>query len=199
MASRGNSKAKNDIIEMLMEDHKRAKRAFREGEKLSEQEDREALEQLVQQTCAELQVHATLEEELFYPALREGIKQTDLIDEAEVEHASAKELIAQLEAGDAEDPKFVATFKVLGEYIKHHIKEEEGEMFAQLERSRIQWEPLLQEMLERREQLMEEHGLMEADEEEGEDEAAEQSSSSRAAKNGRGRKSQEVAEEETAE
>ena len=66
-----------------------------------------------------------------------GIKETDLLDEAEVEHASAKELIAQLESMTAEDPKFAATFKVLGEYVKHHIKEEEGEMFEQLERTRV--------------------------------------------------------------
>jgi hemerythrin-like domain-containing protein len=194
MASRGNSKAKSEIIEMLMEDHKRVKRAFREGERLTEQDDTEALEQLVQQTCAELQVHATLEEELFYPAIREAIKYTDLLDEAEVEHASAKDLIAQLESMTAEDPKFAATFKVLGEYVKHHIKEEEGEMFEQLERARVQWEPLLQEIQQRREQLMQEHGLVEVEEE-----AAESSRSRSASRSGRGRRSEEVPEEETAE
>jgi hemerythrin-like domain-containing protein len=194
MASRGNSKAKSEIIEMLMEDHKRAKRAFREGEKLTEQEDNEALEQLVQQTCAELQVHATLEEELFYPAIREAIKETDLLDEAEIEHASAKDLIAQLESMTADDPKFAATFKVLGEYVKHHIKEEEGELFEQLDRTRVQWEPLLQEIQARREQLMQEHGL--------EEEAAAETEASRSrsgAKGGRGRRSEELPEEETAE
>jgi len=194
MASRGNSKAKSEIIEMLMEDHKRVKRAFREGERLTEQDDTEALEQLVQQTCAELQVHATLEEELFYPAIREAIKDTDLLDEAEVEHASAKDLIAQLESMTAEDPKFAATFKVLGEYVKHHIKEEEGEMFEQLERARVQWEPLLQEIQQRREQLMQEHGLVEVEEE-----AAESSRSRSASRSGRGRRSEEVPEGETAE
>ncbi len=197
MASRGNSKAKSEIIEMLMEDHKRVKRAFREGEKLTEQEDTEALEEIVQQTCAELQVHATLEEELFYPAIREAIKDTDLLDEAEVEHASAKDLIAQLESMTAEDPKFAATFKVLGEYVKHHIKEEEGEMFEQLERARVQWEPLLQEIQERREQLMQEHGLVEIEEEAAE--TAESARSRSASKSGRGRRSEEMPEEETAE
>ena len=96
MAGRGNAKAKNEILEMLMEDHKRVKRAFRDGEKLTEQEDDDGLEQIARRTCAELTVHATLEEELFYPALRKEIRETDLLDEAEVEHTSAKTLIAEL-------------------------------------------------------------------------------------------------------
>jgi hemerythrin-like domain-containing protein len=162
MASRGNSKAKNDIIEMLTDDHQRVKRAFRDAEKLAEQEDMESLEQLVRQTCAELQVHAQVEEDLLYPAVREAIKEPELVDEAEIEHASAKDLIAQLENMTGGDPKFAATFKVLGEYVKHHIKEEESEMFEQLNRTGIEWEPLLQEMQELRSQLMQEHGLAEA-------------------------------------
>jgi len=161
MASRGNSKAKNDIIEMLTADHQRVKRAFREGERLAQQGDMEALEPLVQQTCAELTVHAQIEEAVFYPAVREAIKEPELIDEAEIEHASAKELIAQLQGMRAEDPKFAAIFKVLGEYVKHHIKEEESELFEQLNRTGIQWEPLLQEMQELRAELMAEQGLTE--------------------------------------
>jgi len=165
MAGRDSSRAKSEIIEMLKEDHKRAKRAFRDGEKLAEQEDTDALEELVEQTCAELEVHATLEEELIYPALRGEIKEPELLDEAEVEHASAKDLIAQLKQMRADDPKFSATFKVLGEYVKHHIKEEEGQLFEQLGRTGVKWEALLQEVQERREQLMQEHGLLEFEEE----------------------------------
>lgn len=149
------------MIEMLTEDHQRVKRAFREAEKLADQEDMESLEQLVRQTCAELEVHANLEEEVLYPALRKAIKEPELIDEAEVEHGSAKQLIAQLEGMSADDPKFAATFKVLGEYVKHHIKEEESEMFEQLNRTGIQWEALLQEMQEMRAHLMREQGLPE--------------------------------------
>jgi hemerythrin-like domain-containing protein len=163
MASRGNSKAKNDIIEMLTDDHQRVKRAFRDAEKLAEEKDMESLEQLVRQTCAELEVHAQIEEDVLYPAMREAIKKPELVDEAEVEHASAKDLIAQLEDMTADDPKFAATFKVLGEYVKHHIKEEESEMFDQLNRTGIEWEPLLQEMQAMRSQLMQEHGLVEAE------------------------------------
>ena len=193
MAGRGNAKARNEILEMLMEDHKRVKRAFRDGEKLTEQEDDDGLEQIVRQTCAELTVHATLEEELFYPALRKEIRETDLLDEAEVEHTSAKTLIAELEQMDSSDPKFAATFKVLGEYVKHHIHEEEGELFPQLGRTGVRWEALQQEMQRRREELMAENGL--ADRAEAEDKEATLSGSRR----GRGRRKEEMPEEETAE
>jgi hypothetical protein len=189
---------------MLMEDHKRVKRAFREAEKLAEAEDTEALQELVEQTCAELQVHATLEEEIFYPAVREAVKEEELVDEAEIEHMSAKELIAQIEGMQPEEPKYAAAFKVLGEYVKHHIKEEEGEMFKQLERARVQWEPLLQEMQERRVELLAEHGLEEVDEgaeEEGEEggEAMAEAPEAQPTRGRRGRRGQERMQEEEAE
>jgi hemerythrin-like domain-containing protein len=194
MAGRGNAKARKEILEMLMGDHKRVKRAFRDGEKLTGQEDDDGLEQIVRQTCAELTVHATLEEELFYPALRKEIRETDLLDEAEVEHTSAKTLIAELEQMDSSDPKFAATFKVLGEYVKHHIREEEGELFPLLGRTGVRWEALQQEMQRRREELMAENGL--ADRAEAADEEATPASGSR---RGRSRRKEEMPEEETAE
>ena len=194
MAGRGNAKARNEILEMLMEDHKRVKRAFRDGERLTEQEDVDGLEQIARQTCAELTVHATLEEELFYPALRKEIRETDLLDEAEVEHTSAKTLIAELEQMDASDPKFAATFKVLGEYVKHHIREEEGELFPQLGRTGVRWEALQQEMQRRRGELMAANGL--ADQAEAADEEAASASGSRRE---RSRRKEEMSEEETAE
>jgi hypothetical protein len=145
---------------MLTEDHQRAKRAFRESERLHQRAEIELFEQVVQQTCAELEVHARLEEELFYPAVRKVISEQALVDEAEIEHASVKALSAQIQTMAVEDPKFSATFKVLAEYVKHHIKEEESEMFERLNRSGIPWESLLQRMHERRLQLMQERGLM---------------------------------------
>jgi hemerythrin superfamily protein len=167
MASRGNARAKTEILDMLKADHQSAKKAFRAADKAIEQEDQETLQQVVQQACLELSVHAQIEEELFYPALRQGIKEVDLLEEAEVEHMSAKALISQLQSMSADDPKYAATFTVLGEYVKHHIREEETEMFEQLNRTRIDWEPLLQEMQQRRAQLMAEQGL--PGEEEGEE------------------------------
>lgn len=152
---------------MLIEDHKRAKKLFREFEKLSE-DDAEERESLVSLACAELKLHTQLEEDCFYPALRGKLKEEDLLEEAEVEHASAKQLIEQLDAMDAEEPKFAATFKVLGEYVKHHIKEEESEMFEQAQKARIDWSALLEQMTQRRMELEMELGLAD-DEAEGED------------------------------
>jgi hypothetical protein len=172
MASRNNSKARSEVLEMLKEDHARVKKAFRDAQKLDSEEDREELQMIVEQTCAELEVHARLEEELFYPAVRAAIKDTELLEEAEIEHASAKALIAQLREMMPDDAKYAAMFKVLGEYVKHHIKEEEKEMFEQLNRSRIEWEELQQQMLTMRETLMGEMGLLEDDEDDAEQIAA---------------------------
>ena len=154
--SRSGTTARNEIIEMLKEDHKRAKKAFREFEKLDPEQNPEECEALVQQTCAELTLHATLEEEIFYPAARGVLEEADLIDEAEVEHMTAKQLIEQLRTMSSGDDKYAAMFTVLGEYIKHHIKEEEGEMFPQLTRAKLDWDGLCDEMNARRAELTEE-------------------------------------------
>jgi|SRR5687767_10756121 len=192
MASRNNSAARSEIIEELKEDHKRVRQAFRQAEKLDAEEDGEELKEIVDQTCAELEVHAQLEEELFYPAARQVLKEADLVDEAEVEHMSAKALIAQLREMSPEDEKYAATFKVLGEYVNHHIKEEENEMFPGLQgRSGVEWEQVQQQMETRREQLMSEMGLMQEVEEaedtdaEGEDASEGAGSRSGAARGGR--------------
>ena len=162
MASRNNSAARTEIIEELKQDHKRVKQAFREAEKLDAEKNGEELREMVEQTCAELDVHARLEEEVFYPAAREVLKDEQLIEEAEVEHGSAKALIAQLRGMGPDDEKYAATFKVLGEYINHHVKEEENEIFPGLEgRSGAQWEEVRDQMMTRRQELMSEMGLTE--------------------------------------
>ncbi|MCU0950024.1 MAG: hemerythrin domain-containing protein [Burkholderiaceae bacterium] len=166
-ASKNASAARKEVLDMLVEDHKRTKKLFREFEKLSE-DDAEERESLVSLVCAELKLHTQLEEECFYPALRGKLKEEDLLEEAEVEHASAKQLIEQLDAMDAEDPKFAATFTVLGEYVKHHIKEEENEMFEQAQKAKVDWSALMQQMTERRMELEMELGLAD-DEVEGDD------------------------------
>lgn len=151
-ASKNASAARKEVLDMLIEDHKRAKKLFREFEKLSDA-DAEERESLVSLACAELKLHTQLEEECFYPALRGKLPDELLLEEAEVEHASAKQLIEQLDALDAEDPKFVATFKVLGEYVKHHIKEEESEMFEQAQKAKVDWSALLEQVTQRRTDL----------------------------------------------
>ena len=120
-------------IALLTEDHEYVKKAFRAFEKMDE-EDQPAL---VKQVLQALKVHTRIEEEVFYPAVRKAIKDEDLMNEAEVEHDSAKVLIRQLERMKPSNPKFAATFTVLGEYVNHHVKEEESEMFPKARRARI--------------------------------------------------------------
>jgi len=156
---RSASGAKSKIVAMLKADHKKVKKAFKDFEKMDPQDDPEGCQALVQQTLAEIEVHAEIEEQMFYPAARGAIGDEDLIDEAEVEHMTAKVLIEQLKGMGPDDEKFAATFKVLGEYLNHHIQEEEGEMFPQLTQAGAEWDTVLDEMLAQREQLMQEKGL----------------------------------------
>ena len=151
--------SRDQVIELLKEDHKMVKKAFKDFEKMdAESEETEAF---VAQICAELEVHATLEEELFYPAARAALEgeDEDLIDEAEVEHNSAKMLIAELQGMSADDRMMKANFKVLGEYVQHHIKEEEDELFKKLGRAKVDWDSLLHDMQQRQQELKAEKGL----------------------------------------
>jgi hemerythrin superfamily protein len=148
------SKAKaTGAVELLKEQHDKVKKAFKEFEKLG-REDAEAQQQLVQRVCEDLKLHTTLEEELFYPAAREAIDDEDILNEAQVEHETAKMLIEQLENMGPEDPNFHATFTVLGEYVVHHVKEEEGEMFPQVKKTDLDLEELGARMRSRMEELM---------------------------------------------
>jgi hemerythrin-like domain-containing protein len=140
-------------IEMLKEDHAKVQKAFKEFEKM-DREDTETMKQMVQTVCEELKVHTTLEEEIFYPAVREAIDDEDIMNEATVEHETAKMLIEQLENMGPEDPNYHATFTVLGEYVKHHVKEEEDEMFPQAKKTDLDFEELAQRMKERKQELL---------------------------------------------
>jgi hemerythrin superfamily protein len=125
-------RAEPDACTLLDTDHKNVKKMFTAYEELAGSKAASAVSKkrdLAQQICAELTVHTQIEEEIFYPALREALKETDLLDEAEVEHASAKDLIAQIQDAAEIDDMFDAKVKVLGEYIDHHVKEERNEMF----------------------------------------------------------------------
>ena len=146
------AKSKLNAIQLLEEDHKYVKKAFRAFEKM-DHEDREAVKNLVDQVCEALEVHTKVEEELFYPAARKAIKDEDLMNEAEVEHDSAKTLIRRLKRMKPDDPKYVATFTVLGEYVKHHVQEEESEIFPKARRRRINLQRLGDRLLARKIQL----------------------------------------------
>ncbi len=129
------------VIEMLTSDHEKVKKLFRDGERI--EDDTDQLQSIVDEVCDALTEHAEIEEEFFYPALRETDAR-ELVAEAEVEHNSAKQLIADLQGMDADDERYRATFKVLGEYVKHHVKEEEGEIFPLARASKADFEALFE-------------------------------------------------------
>ena len=140
-------------IDLLKEDHDKVKKAFKEFEKL-DRSDTETCRQVVRTVCEDLRVHTTLEEEIFYPAVREAIDDEDIMNEAAVEHETAKMLIEQLENMEPDDPNYHATFTVLGEYVIHHVKEEEGEMFPQAKKAEgLDLEALGERMRARKEEL----------------------------------------------
>lgn len=139
MPTTTNQRTPADACSLLDADHRKVKKMFKEYEELAGSKSKTSIARkrdLAQQICLELTVHAQIEEEIFYPALREALRETDLLDEAEVEHASAKDLIAQIQDGDAMDDKFDAKVTVLGEYIDHHVKEERNEIFVKARASR---------------------------------------------------------------
>jgi hemerythrin superfamily protein len=142
-----------DAITLLTEDHKNVKKLFKQYESLIDGEgsDKEK-EQLAQQICAELTVHSQIEEEIFYPAVREAIDQDDLMDEALVEHQSAKDLIEQIQSMSPEDDLYDAKVTVLGEYINHHVEEEQGEIFPKAKKS-CDTKALGEQLAERKMQL----------------------------------------------
>ncbi len=140
-------------IALLKEDHAYVKKAFRHFEKM-DHEDHEAMQALVSQVCSALKVHTRVEEELFYPAVRKKIEDEDLMNEAEVEHDSARILIRQLEKMKPSDPKYPATFTVLGEYVMHHVKEEETEMFPKARRRKVNVKALGDKLMARKIQLV---------------------------------------------
>jgi len=173
MTSRKSSNAKQssmDAIELLTADHKEVQKLFKQFQQMKEDDDDEGKQELVSRICAELTIHAQIEEEIFYPAAREGMKEQDILDEAEVEHASAKELISQLEAMEPDEELYDAKVTVLGEYINHHVKEEQNEMFPQVKKAKLDLQALGEELMARKQELKIELGLEEEEEEEEETE-----------------------------
>ena len=144
-----------DILALLAADHAEVRAAFDAFDDMGEDEDQSPeREALAERICRMLAVHATIEEEFFYPAARKAGVDPDLLDEAKVEHASAKTLIAELEAAGAGDRLYDAKVKVLGEYIRHHVEEEEGELFPQCRRTGMDLHGIVMPMATRRAELM---------------------------------------------
>ena len=127
---------KGDAVDLLDADHIAVKKMFDQYKKLAESEaPADQRKQLADQICMELTVHTQIEEEIFYPAMREASDEEDIMDEADVEHAGAKDLIAQISAMGADESHFDAKVKVLGEMIDHHVTEEREKMFPEARKS----------------------------------------------------------------
>ena len=144
---------KQNAIQLLTADHREVEALFEQFEKAKDDEKKE---RIARQICTELKVHAMIEEEIFYPALRGKIDDDDL-DEAVVEHDGAKVLINDIEAGGAEADFFEAKVKVLQEQIEHHVKEEEKQqdnIFSQARKADVDLEALGERMAARKAELM---------------------------------------------
>ena len=147
-----------DAVDLLKKDHEAVEDLFDQFEDAKEGENDEEMATLVASVCSALTVHAQIEEELFYPAIRKLPEAADMIDEAAVEHQMIKDLVSQLEAMRPGDDLFEAKVKVLSEYVKHHVKEEEGEIFPEAKDSDIDLAALGKKLLARKAELSGESG-----------------------------------------
>jgi hemerythrin superfamily protein len=145
------AKVSADAIAMLEADHRAVEQLFADFEKATGDAQKR---QLANAICVALKVHARLEEELFYPAAYEVLEDKSLIDEAQVEHASAKDLIAQIESGAPGEAFFDARVTVLAEYVDHHVTEEEEELFPKCRKSKMDLARLGQIMTLRKQELL---------------------------------------------
>ncbi|HEX5463476.1 MAG TPA: hemerythrin domain-containing protein [Burkholderiales bacterium] len=146
-----------DAIDLLTADHDKVKKLFKNFSKLKDGSSDEKSE-LVSQICTELTIHDQIEEEVFYPAARDAIKKKDLIDEALVEHASAKTLIEELQDMEPDEQMYDAKVTVLGEYINHHVKEEEEQIFPEVKKAKVDTAALGERLSELKSELMEDVG-----------------------------------------
>ncbi|HXU51263.1 MAG TPA: hemerythrin domain-containing protein [Casimicrobiaceae bacterium] len=132
----GKDPAELNAIDFLKAEHDAVDELFKAFEEAKDDRSGTRKKALVAQICEALTVHATIEEEIFYPAARNASTvESDLVSEAAVEHQSLKDIIGRLERAPLTDPLYDAGVKVLSEYVKHHVREEESELFPQVKRS----------------------------------------------------------------
>jgi hemerythrin-like domain-containing protein len=143
--------AAKDAIALLKADHVKVSELFDEYEKTSSAKKKKTI---VAEICTELTVHTQIEEEIFYPAVKLALKDKDLVPEATVEHATVKELIAQVEGIEPDGEMYDAKIKVLSEYIKHHVKEEQNEMFPKAKSTSLDMVELGEQMEARKSDLL---------------------------------------------
>ena len=153
-SSTATATANQDAIALLKADHRKVEQLFAQYEAAGEDTNRKS--ELVRQVCSELAIHTLIEEEIFYPACRQAASDEDPLDEAQVEHDSAKMLIEDLMKGDARDEYRDAKVKVLSEQIKHHVAEEEkpgSGIFAKAQATALDLQQLGQRLQQRKQAL----------------------------------------------
>lgn len=144
------SKDSDDAVSLLKKDHDKVKDLFSAFEKA---EKHAAQKKIADEAILELKIHAELEEKIFYPAVRKKVG-SDIMNEADEEHHVAKVLIAELEEMNGRGDHWEAKFTVLSELVKHHIKEEEGEMLPKARTAKLDFDALGEKMLAFREKLL---------------------------------------------
>jgi hemerythrin superfamily protein len=178
-----------DAIELLKADHREVEELFASFE---DTEDEDESSSIAERVCKLLTIHAQIEEDLLYPAAKDALQDDEedvgLVNEAEVEHGSAKELIAQIESMTPADEHFKATVKVLSEYVKHHGGEEEKGLFTKLKRTDLDLDDLGERLASQKVSMMEEMGLEPDSAEEEDEEHRPASRRSHASKTARKRK-----------
>jgi len=145
---------REDAITMLKADHQKVTALFKDFEELSDR-SKVSKKKIADQICQELWMHTEIEEQVFYPAVREAIKDEDLMDEALVEHAGVKAFISQIRELEPDDDLYDAKIKVLSEQVAHHVREEEDEMFPQVRKADLDLKLLGEQMADLKETLAE--------------------------------------------
>lgn len=143
-----------NVLDMLKEDHQEVKRLFEEFDNA----EGRARQSIAEEALKALDIHTKIEEGLVYPAIREAIEEEDMVDEANEEHHVVTVLSKELRKMKASADGYRAKFKVLSELVKHHIEEEENEMFVQAEQADIEWEEIGQEAMKIKERMMKQKG-----------------------------------------
>ncbi|MES2499950.1 MAG: hemerythrin domain-containing protein [Pseudomonadota bacterium] len=142
----------NNAISLLEADHQVVSVLFKKYEESIDKSDKK---DLVNKICKELTIHAQVEEDVFYPQFKQALNDTELVPEATVEHNTLKDLIAQVEGKEPDGEMFDAKIKVMSEYVQHHVKEEEGEMFPKAKKSKMDLEKIGMEIIARKAELLE--------------------------------------------
>lgn len=159
--SAGQSAQQTDAISLLLEDHRKVLKLFDEFKQMCQDENAadEAKQDLVDTACNELTLHAQLEQDLVYPALRDSLAEGMLIEQALIEHQSATQLINELQMMQAGDEFYDAKFLVLSEYVRHHINEEQDKIFPQAKDAKLDLMAMGEQLQQRKQALQEEMGL----------------------------------------